>query len=65
MKEYNVENICGYTVHSYYVESPYKIKESKKTSGKRKNTILRYFAFAAIAPFALFADAVIAIFKLI
>lgn len=64
MKEYNVENICGYTVHSYYVEAPRRTNDNKKSlSGKRKNIVLRYFAFIALAPFALAADAVIAIFK--
>ena len=63
MKEYNVENICGYTVHSYYVEGPRTSGGRKSFAKKQKNTVLRHFAFIALAPFALAADAVIALFK--
>ena len=61
MNNYNVENIEGYTVYSYNVECPYKNKSVKKN--KKKHVVLRYCAFLLLAPLALFADAVIAIFQ--
>ena len=63
MKEYNTEEIGGYTVHSFYVECPYEKKDFRKSARKQRHTVLRYFAFIALAPFALFADAMVAIFR--
>ncbi len=59
MQETKVENFDGYLVHTYNVECPYKeaINESR-----RKNSVLRHLAFAALAPIAFFADMVIGIF---
>ena len=57
----NTETICGYTVYSYYIDGP----ESRKRSvwAKKSRNCLRLFAFAALAPFALLADAMITLFN--
>ena len=60
MQKTNVENFDGYVVHSYYVECPYT---EVKNESRRKNVFLRYFAFAALAPLAILADSVVAIFQ--
>jgi hypothetical protein len=60
MQKTNVENFDGYVVHSYYVECPYT---EGKNESRRKNVFLRYFAFAALAPLAILADSVVAIFQ--
>jgi hypothetical protein len=58
--DFNVENICGYTVYSYEVEAPHA---PRKTHAKRKNMVFRCLAFAFLAPFALMADAMVAMFN--
>ena len=57
----NSETVCGYTVYSYYIDGP----ESRKKSllAKKSGACLRLFVFAALAPFALLADAVITMFN--
>ncbi len=60
MKETNIENFDGYVVYSYYVECPYPKANNKS---RRKKSVLRNLAFFALAPFAILADAVIAVFK--
>jgi hypothetical protein len=57
----NSETVCGYTVYSYYIDGPDRRKKS--TFAKKTRSCLRIFAFAALAPFALLADAVITIFN--
>ncbi len=60
MEKYYSENICGYTVHSYYIDCP---NYEKKPTLARKHLGLRRFAFFALAPLALAADAVAALFR--
>lgn len=57
----NEETICGYTVYSYYIDGPENRK--KDLFVKKSRTCLRLFVFAALAPFALLADAVITLFN--
>ena len=54
------ENICGYTVHTYYIDCP---DYEKDPAPARKYTALRRFAFLMLAPLAVMADAAIALFK--
>ncbi len=54
------ENICGYTVHTYYIDCP---NYEKKPATARKYLGLRRFAFCMLAPLAVMADAAIALFK--
>ena len=56
----NAETVYGYTVYSYYIDGP---ESRKKSIIKKSRTCLRLFVFAALAPFALLADAVITIFN--
>jgi len=56
----NAEDICGYTVYSYYIDGPEHRKKSLIL--KRSRTCFRIFVFAALAPFALLADAIISVF---
>ena len=58
--DFNIENIYGYTVYSYEVEAP---RAPEKKRAKRKNMVFRCLAFAILAPFALMADGVVAIFS--
>ena len=58
---YNIEDVCGYTVHSFYIEGPDRRKKS--LIAKKGRTCLRIFVFAALAPFALIADTLVAIFN--
>ena len=56
----NVETVCGYTVYSYYIDGP--DRPNKTLFTEKNRTRLRLFAFAALAPFALLADAIAAVF---
>lgn len=60
MEKYYSENICGYTVHSYYIDCP---NYEEKNAPVRKHLGLRRFAFCALAPLALAADAMVAFFR--
>ena len=58
----NSETVCGYTVYSYYIDGPDRRKK-KSLLAKKSRNCLRLFAFVALAPFALLADAVITVFS--
>lgn len=60
MEKYYSENICGYTVHTYYVDCP---DYDKKPAPARKFLGLRRFAFLMLAPLAVMADAAVALFR--
>ncbi|MBQ9746344.1 MAG: hypothetical protein IJW21_05935 [Clostridia bacterium] len=55
----NVENVCGYTVHSFYIDGP---EHRKKSAPKQKCAVLRHFVFVTLAPFAILADTLVSIF---
>lgn len=64
--EQNAETIHGYTVHSFYIDGPERGKRSackEALTRIQKSTVLRYFAFAALAPLAMLADAVVSMFS--
>ena len=57
----NTENVCGYTVHSFYIDGPDYRKKNERT--KKNGACLRIFVFAALAPFAILADTLVSIFN--
>ena len=57
----NAETVCGYTVYSYYIDG--HERRTKSLLAKKTRSALRIFAFVALAPFALLADAVITVFN--
>lgn len=54
------ENICGYTVHTFYIDCP---NYEEKPAASRKYLGLRRFAFCMLAPLALMLDAAVALFR--
>ncbi len=59
----NTENIYGYTVYSYHIDCPEYNENKKRSASALRFRGLRRFAFFILAPIALAADVLTAVFR--